>query len=101
MLDGLMSVLSDLSSALAEGRVDVVDLTAPLSDRTPILQLPPPFANTQRFALQEISNFDDRDPPGTGITSRLANTSARTSTRRCTGSRAVTDRTCRKYRPST
>jgi len=37
-------------------------LTAPLSDRTPILQLPPPFANTQRFALQEISNFDDRGP---------------------------------------
>src|SRR5436309_6428071 len=62
MLDGLMSVLSDLSAALAEGRVDVVDLTAPLSDRTPILQLPPPFANTQGFALQEISNFDERGP---------------------------------------
>jgi kynurenine formamidase len=57
-----MSVLSDLISAVAGGGVDVVDLTAPLSDRTPILQLPPPFANTQRFALQEISNFDDRGP---------------------------------------
>src|SRR2546423_43466 len=62
MLDGLMSVLSDLSAALAEGRVEVVDLTAPLSERTPILQLPPPFANTQGFALQEISNFDERGP---------------------------------------
>src|SRR3979490_3612260 len=62
MLDGLMSVLSDLSSALAEGRVDVVDLTAPLSAQTPILQLPPPFANTQGFALQEISNYDERGP---------------------------------------
>lgn len=57
-----MSVLSDLTAALADGRVDVIDLTAPLSDRTPILQLPPPFANTQSFALQEISNFDDRGP---------------------------------------
>ena len=61
MLDGLMSVLSDLSAALAEGRVDVVDLTAPLSDRTPILQLPPPFANTQGFALQEIKSPKDAE----------------------------------------
>jgi len=57
-----MTVLSDLVAALGDGRVDVVDLTAPLSERTPILQLPPPFANTQGFALQEISNFDERGP---------------------------------------
>jgi kynurenine formamidase len=57
-----MSVLSDLTDALAAGRVEVVDLTAPLSERTPILQLPPPFANTQGFALQEISRFDERGP---------------------------------------
>jgi kynurenine formamidase len=57
-----MSVLSDFTAALAEGRVEVVDLTAPLSDQTPILQLPPPFANTQGFALQEISRYDARGP---------------------------------------
>jgi kynurenine formamidase len=57
-----MSVLADLTAALAGGRVEVVDLTAPLSERTPILQLPPPFANTQGFALQEISRFDERGP---------------------------------------
>jgi kynurenine formamidase len=57
-----MSVLSDFTAALAEGRVEVIDLTAPLSDQTPILQLPPPFANTQGFALQEISNYDARGP---------------------------------------
>src|SRR3979411_130612 len=57
-----MSVLSDLITAVAGGGGDLVDLTAPLSDSPPILQLPPPFANTQRFALQEISNFDDRGP---------------------------------------
>jgi kynurenine formamidase len=61
-LNSLMSVLSDLTAALADGRVDVIDLTAPLSDRTPILHLPPPFANTQAFALQEISNYDARGP---------------------------------------
>jgi kynurenine formamidase len=57
-----MSVLSDLTAGLSDGRVVVIDLTAPLSDRTPILQLPPPFANTQGFALQEISSYDDRGP---------------------------------------
>jgi kynurenine formamidase len=57
-----MNVLSDFTAALAEGRIEVVDLTAPLSDQTPILQLPPPFANTQGFALQEISHYDERGP---------------------------------------
>src|SRR5262245_12381158 len=42
-----MSLLSDLSAAVTGGQVEVIDLTAPLSDRTPILQLPPPFGNTQ------------------------------------------------------
>jgi len=57
-----MSLLSDLIDGISSGSVEVIDLTAPLSDRTPILQLPPPFANTQRFALQEISRYDDRGP---------------------------------------
>jgi kynurenine formamidase len=57
-----MTVLSDLLAELGGGRVDVLDLTAPLSERTPVLQLPPPFANTQRFGLREISNYDERGP---------------------------------------
>jgi kynurenine formamidase len=57
-----MTVLSDLLAELAAGRLQVLDLTAPLSERTPVLQLPPPFANTQRFALHEISNYDERGP---------------------------------------
>ncbi len=56
------NVLSDFTAALAEGRIEVVDLTAPLSDQAPILQLPPPFANTQGFALQEITHYDERGP---------------------------------------
>ena len=57
-----MSVLAGLLSGLAEGRVEVVDLTAPLSEQTPVIQLPPPFANTQGFSRQEISRYDDRGP---------------------------------------
>ncbi len=57
-----MSTLASLLADLAEGRVEVIDLTAPLSERTPVIQLPPPFANTQGFSLQEISNYDERGP---------------------------------------
>src|SRR5689334_13621725 len=39
-----MSLLADLLEGLASGRAEVVDLTQPLSERTPIIQLPPPFA---------------------------------------------------------
>src|SRR4051795_11395568 len=57
-----MPMLADLLDALRTGRVEVVDLTAPLHSGTPILQLPPPFANASPFALTEISNFDERGP---------------------------------------
>jgi len=57
-----MTVLSDLVGALASGAVEVVDLTAPLSSTTPILGLPPQFGQTWRFALTEISRYDDRGP---------------------------------------
>jgi kynurenine formamidase len=57
-----MSVLPDLLSAIAAGGVEVIDLTAPLSEATPIIQLPEPFANTPGFSLQEISRYDDRGP---------------------------------------
>lgn len=57
-----MTVLSDLAGALADGSVTVVDLTQPLSETTPILLLPEPFANTPTFELHEISRYDDRGP---------------------------------------
>jgi kynurenine formamidase len=57
-----MALLHDLVAAIAEGRVEVIDLTAPLSESTPIIQLPPPFANTSRFELTEISHYDERGP---------------------------------------
>lgn len=57
-----MTVLGNLAEALASGFVEVVDLTAPLSSDTPLLELPPEFGQTARFELEEISKYDDRGP---------------------------------------
>jgi kynurenine formamidase len=57
-----MSVLQDLLASIEEGHIDVIDLTAPLSEATPIIQLPEPFVNTPGFTLQELSRYDDRGP---------------------------------------
>jgi len=57
-----MGTLADLVAGLASDRVRIIDLTQPLSERTPILQLPPPFANTPGWTTHEISNYDERGP---------------------------------------
>jgi kynurenine formamidase len=57
-----MSVLSALAEAIRSATVDVIDLTAPLSSSTPVLQLPEPFGNTVSFTLHEISRYDERGP---------------------------------------
>jgi kynurenine formamidase len=57
-----MPVLSDLVSAVRAGRVEVIDLTAPLMESTPTLRLPEPFGNTAPFQLEQISRYDDRGP---------------------------------------
>ena len=58
----MADTLSSLIDALRSGAVEVVDLTQPLSEETPIIQLPPPFANTPGFRLREISRYDERGP---------------------------------------
>ena len=57
-----MSILVDLFDALAEGSVELIDLTAPLSARTPVLRLPAEFGQAERFTLTEISRYDQRGP---------------------------------------
>ena len=57
-----MSLLSDLLGALNTGRVDLIDLTAPLHAGTPVLQLPEPFRDTIPFRLTEISRYDTNGP---------------------------------------
>lgn len=51
-----------LAEAIAAGRVRVVDLTQLLNERTPVIQLPPPFGNTPGLAKKLISRFDDKGP---------------------------------------
>jgi kynurenine formamidase len=57
-----MSTLAALTDGLASGSVRVVDLTQPLSETTPVLRLPEPFANTPGLTRHEISRYDDRGP---------------------------------------
>ena len=54
--------LPGLLAALASGAVELVDLTQPLSDKTPIIQLPEPFVNTPGWKMHELSRYDDRGP---------------------------------------
>lgn len=57
-----MPVLADLAGALASGAVRVVDLTQPLSERTPVLRLPEPFADTPPLTRRTLSRYDDAGP---------------------------------------
>src|SRR5438105_14507720 len=49
-----------LLEGLADRSVEIVDLTQPLSESTPVIKLPPPFANTPGLGREEISRCDDR-----------------------------------------
>jgi kynurenine formamidase len=56
------SPLAALVSGLADGSIEVIDLTAPLTSDTPILQLPEQFGQTARFQFELISEYDDNGP---------------------------------------
>jgi kynurenine formamidase len=57
-----MNPVDALLAGLVSGEVEIVDLTAPLSSETPILQLPAPFANTIPLSLEVVSDFDEDGP---------------------------------------
>jgi kynurenine formamidase len=52
-------VTAGLLSALADGSLRVVDLTAPLSSATPVLPLPEPMHAIPRFELERLNDWDD------------------------------------------
>ena len=54
--------LKALTDAIRDSSVEVIDLTAPLTSDTPIINLPEPFGNTARFTLTAISHYDERGP---------------------------------------
>jgi kynurenine formamidase len=56
------SLLLDFAAAVASGRIRVVDLTQTLQPSTPVIQLPPQFAPSNPFRIEEISHYDERGP---------------------------------------
>ena len=58
----MSDLLSQFMEALQSGRLRIVDLTQPLDSETPIIPLPPQWNNTPRFALRELSRYDERGP---------------------------------------
>ena len=56
------SAVASLLESVAGGNVEIVDLTQPLTESTPVIKLPPPFANTPGLTRTEISRYDDRGP---------------------------------------
>jgi kynurenine formamidase len=54
--------VASLVGALGNGDVEVVDLTQPLNESTPVIQLPEQFAQTPGVKRHEISRYDERGP---------------------------------------
>ena len=57
-----MNVLNELGSAIATGRVRVVDLTQTLSPEFPSISLPPEMGQAWPFRIEEVSRYDERGP---------------------------------------
>ena len=57
-----MPILTDLVAALDSGALKVVDLTQPLGPDTPVIGLPPIFANSPGVSMSVISRYDDKGP---------------------------------------
>ena len=56
-----LTTIDTLLTALHAGQVSVVDLTAPLSPQTPVLQLPPPFAHhSHSRPLSSVASIHQR-----------------------------------------
>jgi kynurenine formamidase len=55
-------LLAALAAALGNGGVRVVDLSQTLSPSTPVIQLPPEFAQSAPFRIEPISRYDERGP---------------------------------------
>ena len=75
-----MPLLTDLVDALQSGSARVVDLTQPLSERTPVLGCPSRSPTRRGSAAASSAATTTAARRGRGTSSRSASTSARTST---------------------
>lgn len=58
----MSETLATLVQDLAAGTLRVVDLTQPLSSSTPVIALPPMFAQSPGLTVVEVSLYDERGP---------------------------------------
>jgi kynurenine formamidase len=54
--------VASLVEALSNGAAEIVDLTQPLNENTPVIRLPEPFVNTPGLKVHEVSRYDERGP---------------------------------------
>ncbi len=57
-----MSLLDQLLRGIADGALEIVDLTVPLSEGTPTIRLPAELGQPWPFAREVISEYDDAGP---------------------------------------
>ena len=55
-------ILTELVDALQRGTISVVDLTQPLGPATPVISLPPDFAQSPGVTIDVISRYDEKGP---------------------------------------
>jgi kynurenine formamidase len=58
----MSQALLQLVDDLAAGRLKIVDLTQPLGPQTPVIELPPIFAQSPGLSIDVISRYDDKGP---------------------------------------
>jgi len=57
------SALGEVAELLLSGKIEVIDLTAPLGPDTPLLKLPPELAvDTPKIEIHSISEYDENGP---------------------------------------
>lgn len=58
----MTGILGSMVEALADGRIEVVDLTRPLGEETAVIDLPPEFASSPPFSRDVLSRYDEDGP---------------------------------------
>lgn len=61
-LKSTAEILGGLVTAMASGRIRVVDLTQTLTPEFPQIALPPEMGQCWPFRIEEVSNYDERGP---------------------------------------
>jgi kynurenine formamidase len=56
------TAVTELILGLASHAVEVVDLTQPLSESTPVIELPEPYVNSPGLSRRELAKYDARNP---------------------------------------